>query len=75
MDAKEKKPRNATNVFKDVRHTLREHALETVTLPSTGRKLVAFEGMPWVGVLEIDTDENGERRGTWRNVEVLVPWK
>lgn len=59
--------------FGAIRATLRDHALENAVLPSTGKLLVAFEGMPWVGVLEI-TESGGVRAGKWRNVSTMKPY-
>lgn len=59
------------NIYSALRNTLREHALATVTLPATGKKLVAFDGLPWLGALEITQQPDGSRKGTWKNVEVI----
>ncbi len=61
------------NVYKALRGALRDHALETVTLPATGRMLVGFEGLSWLGVLEVTEAADGTRAGKWRNVTVLSP--
>lgn len=62
------------NTFGTVRTAMREHALATVKLPATGRALVSFEGMPWLGVLEVTEGKDGTRDGVWRNVTVVRPY-
>ena len=66
-----KKDKDGT--FGTIRAALRDHALSTAKLPSTGKLLVAFENMPWVGVLEI-TESGGSRTGKWRNVTTIRPY-
>ncbi len=75
MPNKKNAPAGATTEghFGRLRSEMREFALSSVDLPSTGRLLVQFEGMPWLGVLEVRT-VNGVREGTWRNVSTVRPF-
>jgi hypothetical protein len=67
-----KAPARGAGVYKALRHALREHALATVTVTAkaTGPTLVVFEGMAWLGALEIAA---GGGSAKWRNVVVASP--
>lgn len=68
------KRKDRGETFGAIRAALRDHALATVRLPSTGRLLLAFEGMPWVGVLEITKSPGTPPIGRWMNVTTVRPY-
>lgn len=59
--------------FAKLRREMREFAQTSVSLPSTGKLLVSFRGMEWLGVLEL-VQTGGGTVGTWRNVRSVSPY-